>query len=132
MSRARKDYGMDKDLVGARGEFFAAKFLEIKNYKISHKNWRCKAGEIDIIARSPVDTVFVEVKTRLARPGSSERIFDNIDLRKRKKLLLLKDIYLNRFRLGRAIPSHRIDLIGVILNREDLEVVEIRHAISAV
>ncbi|MEO7005566.1 MAG: YraN family protein [Terrimesophilobacter sp.] len=53
-----------KDILGARGEQLAADHLVQRGYVILERNWRCRAGEIDIVARDGDDTVFVEVKTR--------------------------------------------------------------------
>ena len=36
--------------IGKKGEEIAAKYLEQNNYKIIKQNFRCKQGEIDIIA----------------------------------------------------------------------------------
>jgi putative endonuclease len=53
-----------KDILGARGEQFAVDHLVRRGYAILERNWRCPAGEIDIVARDGDETVFVEVKTR--------------------------------------------------------------------
>jgi len=53
-----------KDILGARGEQLAADHLAQLGYAILERNWRCSAGEIDIVARDGDETVFVEVKTR--------------------------------------------------------------------
>ena len=50
--------------VGAKGEKLAAKFLKRKGYRIIHRNYKCKLGEIDIVAEQDRTIVFVEVKTR--------------------------------------------------------------------
>lgn len=44
----------------------AANFLIARGYRILERNFRCKGGEVDIIARDPGDKslVFTEVKTR--------------------------------------------------------------------
>lgn len=56
-----------KDL-GNFGEQIAISFLEEKGYKILHKNFYCRQGEIDIIAKeenkNDGEIVFIEVKTR--------------------------------------------------------------------
>ncbi|MEG1519411.1 MAG: YraN family protein [Clostridia bacterium] len=49
---------------GNEGEKLAAKFLKKKKYKIIAKNYTCKIGEIDIIAKDKDVMVFVEVKRR--------------------------------------------------------------------
>ena len=46
------------------GEDIACAFLEENNLKIIERNYRCKIGEIDIIALDKNEIVFVEVKTR--------------------------------------------------------------------
>jgi putative endonuclease len=53
-----------KDDLGRRGEELAARYLADAGYTILERNWRCARGEIDIVARSGGELVFVEVKTR--------------------------------------------------------------------
>ncbi|PIQ97014.1 MAG: YraN family protein, partial [Nitrospinae bacterium CG11_big_fil_rev_8_21_14_0_20_56_8] len=50
--------------LGQEGERKAADFLRSKGYRILQRNFRCAAGEIDIIAEDRKTVVFVEVKTR--------------------------------------------------------------------
>ena len=52
--------------IGDLGEDLAVSFLEGKRYRILERNYRCKGGEVDIVARDPRDKslVFVEVKAR--------------------------------------------------------------------
>jgi putative endonuclease len=52
--------------TGVLGEEIAANFLISRGYRILERNFRCKGGEVDIIARDPGDKslVFIEVKTR--------------------------------------------------------------------
>lgn len=50
--------------VGRSGEDIAAAYLEQLGYDIVERNWRCHAGEVDIIARDRSHIVVVEVKTR--------------------------------------------------------------------
>jgi putative endonuclease len=53
-----------KDAVGRFGERLAADHLVAAGLTIIATNWRCPAGELDIIARDGPALVFVEVKTR--------------------------------------------------------------------
>lgn len=57
---------MDNKGIGTLGEDVAAAFLEKRRYRILERNFRCKGGEVDIIARDPGDKslVFIEVKAR--------------------------------------------------------------------
>lgn len=53
-----------KDAVGRFGEDVAARHLEQAGLRIVERNWRCREGEIDIIATDGPILVFCEVKTR--------------------------------------------------------------------
>jgi len=50
--------------TGSEGERMAAKYLKRKGYKIIQQNYRCKLGEIDIIAEQNKIIVFIEVRTK--------------------------------------------------------------------
>lgn len=55
---------MIKKKLGKLGEQIATEYLEKNNYKIIKRNFYCRQGEIDIIAKDNDEIVFVEVKTR--------------------------------------------------------------------
>lgn len=70
---AREGAGRDrrsasKQRVGHRGEDLAVAELEALGWQVLARNWRCRAGELDIIARDPTGdqptVVFCEVKCR--------------------------------------------------------------------
>jgi len=50
--------------VGAQGEETAVAYLSGLRYRIVERNFRCKGGEVDIVARDGKTLVFVEVKAR--------------------------------------------------------------------
>jgi putative endonuclease len=50
--------------LGKAGEVAAAGFLEKNGYKVLHKNYKSKLGEIDIVALDKETVCFIEVKTR--------------------------------------------------------------------
>lgn len=51
--------------LGRRGEEAAVRYLVSKDYQIIKRNWFCRFGEADIIARDPEGSLcFIEVKTR--------------------------------------------------------------------
>lgn len=65
-----KNRCMSKSL-GQQGEEVAVQYLQAHGYKILERNFRCKVGEVDIIAEDEGNLVFVEVKAR------SSKLFGN-------------------------------------------------------
>lgn len=53
-----------KDVLGRFGEELAARHLIAGGAEILDRNWRCREGELDIVAREAGTLVFCEVKTR--------------------------------------------------------------------
>ncbi len=66
---------METKLLGRWGEETAAKYLRRKGYKIVGLNYRCRFGEIDIIAQNRRYTAFVEVKLRRSAAFAQAREF---------------------------------------------------------
>jgi putative endonuclease len=56
--------GQQNASVGNRGEELATAFLERNGFAIIERNFRCKGGEVDIVASEGKTLVFVEVKSR--------------------------------------------------------------------
>ena len=54
----------EKEKPGLWGEIYAARFMRENGYEIITANYRCRLGEIDIIAKKDGFLVFTEVKTR--------------------------------------------------------------------
>ncbi len=50
--------------LGASGEEAVAAWYEAHGYEVVERNWRCRAGELDLILRRGRTFVFCEVKTR--------------------------------------------------------------------
>ncbi len=50
--------------IGIIGERAAAELLQTEGYEIKERNYRCRSGEIDLIAVRGSEVSFVEVKTR--------------------------------------------------------------------
>ncbi|GAA0959093.1 YraN family protein [Frigoribacterium faeni] len=53
-----------KDELGQHGEDVAAEWLEAQGMRVVGRNWRCREGEIDVIALDGDEAVVIEVKTR--------------------------------------------------------------------
>ena len=78
--------------TGSRGELLAAGYLRRQGYTILRTNWRCRRGEIDIIARDGATLVFVEVRTRRSTNlGSPE---ESVTPAKQRRLAELAQTYL--------------------------------------
>jgi putative endonuclease len=84
--------------LGAAGEQHAEAFLKKQGYTILARNWRCRSGEIDIIALEGELVVFVEVRTRTssARFGTPE---ESIDARKQHQVIATSQVYLHQNQL---------------------------------
>ncbi|WP_418790060.1 YraN family protein [Phosphitispora sp. TUW77] len=84
--------GFNKRAIGAIGEDIATQMLNEQGYIILERNFRCRYGEIDVIARIGDTLVFVEVKTRRNKHcGTPE---ESVDYRKQSKLRLLAKYYM--------------------------------------
>lgn len=101
---------MNKRQIGSAQEERAAAFLEKNGYRIVEKNYRCRAGEIDLIAWHQGYLVFVEVKYRSSdHMGSPE---EAVDFRKQKKISRAASWYLMEQRLSIDTPC-RFDVAAV-------------------
>ena len=61
---SKKKHAYTPKELGRRGEEAAAKFLQRRGFEVIERNWKCIAGEADIIALCEDTLCFVEVKTR--------------------------------------------------------------------
>ena len=91
---------------GAEAEALAAAFLEARGLKILTRNYRCRMGEIDLIARDGPTTVFVEVRRRASRSFGGAAA--SITAAKRLKLLKAARHYMSRLR---TLPQCRFDAL---------------------
>ena len=112
---------------GAAGEVLAARFLREKGYTVVSSNFRCRQGEIDIIATHDDYIVFVEVKTRQEYALYAPR--EAVTAAKQRRLLLTAAIYLSRFSVG---LQPRFDVVEVVTKTKDpMKIAEINHIIGA-
>lgn len=107
-----KSSGNHRKKLGAWGEDVAAHQLEADGFQIIARNWRCRHGEIDLIAQKGELVAFVEVKTRKGRNmGAPE---EALTPRKSKKLMQLAQLYVAENELD---VDWRIDLVAVELDK---------------
>ncbi len=73
--------------LGERGEIAACRFLKEQGYDLVEKKYKCKLGEIDVIARRDGRLVFIEVKTRTSTQFGAPQ--EAVDARKQDKIFKL-------------------------------------------
>jgi len=106
--------------LGAFGERVAAAHLEAKGYRIRARNFRCREGEIDIVAEDGDCLVFVEVRTR--RGDAFGTPAESVTVAKERRLLTVARAYLQEH--IDVPPNQRIDVVGVELSRGRLLAVQ--------
>ncbi|WUI74176.1 YraN family protein [Streptomyces sp. NBC_00400] len=107
--------------LGRYGEDLAARRLIEAGMRILDRNWRCRDGEIDIVAADGDALVVCEVKTR--RAGWYEHPMAAVRPEKTARLRLLAERWLERH--GGPPPGGvRIDVIGVLLPARGAPVVQ--------
>jgi putative endonuclease len=82
----------DKKERGNWGEERAALFLRLHGYRIVERNFRCRQGEIDIIARKGEVVVFVEVKQRKNADFGEAREF--VTYSKQRRVIAAAELWL--------------------------------------
>ncbi len=120
---------MRAKLLGAFGEARAAEYLRKKRLDILAMNYRCREGEIDIIARDGRQTVFVEVKLRAGKAYAAAA--DYVDLRKQRRIKLAAARWLQENGKAEDEEDCRFDVIEVYTSRDGASVTEINHLIDA-
>jgi len=97
--------------LGQAGEQMAANHLAGLGYEIVERNYRCPAGEIDLVARHTGRWVFVEVRTRRgSRFGTPE---ESVTARKRAHIIASAQHYLQDHNALEA--DWRIDAVAIVL-----------------
>ena len=80
--------------LGDRGEIAACGFLQKKGYEILQKNYKCKIGEVDVIAQRKGRLAFIEIKTRTNGQFGAPQ--EAVDLKKQEKLFNLAQWYFKK------------------------------------
>jgi len=84
--------GQESRLLGRWGESLAADYLRKQGYRLLAANWRCRFGEIDLIASDQSYLCFVEVKLR--RSDVYGRGAEYVDANKQRKLRTSAELFL--------------------------------------
>ncbi|MGV0834865.1 YraN family protein [Mycolicibacterium thermoresistibile] len=106
---------MNRAEIGALGERMAVEHLQALGLEVLDRNWRCRYGELDIVAADPSAraVVFVEVKTRTGDGFGAPA--EAVTAVKVRRLRRLAGLWLSAHDGHWA--SIRIDVIGVRLDR---------------
>jgi putative endonuclease len=76
-----------KDVLGRRGEDLAVRHLEAQGLVVLSRNWRCRDGELDVVATDFDQLVVCEVKTRSStRYGTPAEALDNTKVARIRRL----------------------------------------------
>ncbi len=116
-SRSAVELGKSKpdsrQALGSFGEDLVVQWYEMRGYEIVDRNWRCRSGEIDVIAQRGHTVVICEVKTRSSRHFGEPSLA--VDRRKQQRLRRLAATWLseNTFR-----GSVRFDVAEVIIESD--------------
>lgn len=86
-----------KKELGSFGEELVCQYLEKNGYKVLDRNFYCRQGEIDVIAKDRDEIVFIEVKTRTSNYfGSPSEAVNYIKI---KRMYNVARYFLYRFNL---------------------------------
>ena len=110
----------DAALLGRWGEKQAAGYLHQKGYRLLAAGYRCRMGEIDLIARDREYLVFCEVKYR--RTKSAGSALEAVDTKKQKRLYRCAQQYVAAHKIPDA--AARFDVVAI----EGNEVCHIENA----
>lgn len=109
----------NKKIIGKIGEDMACEYLYQEGYEILERNFRCRLGEIDIIAtknnkKADKSLIFVEVKTRTSlNYGRPSEAINNI---KKQHILKVAKYYILKNKIKN--PIVRFDAIEVLLEKQ--------------
>ncbi len=117
--------GSDNLTLGAQGEAIAVAYLKGQKFTVVERNFRCKAGEVDIVAREGKTFVFVEVKARRSLSfGPPQLAVTPFKQRQISKAALT---WLAKNRLQEA--NARFDVIAILLSEHEVPAIDhIRNA----
>ena len=102
--------------LGAWGEDRATQYLEAHGYRVFQRNWRCREGELDIIAYAPTRHAIVGVEVKTRRSGGQVAAYEAISTRKLARLRRLLCQWI--VDTGRHAENLAIDLIAISLSKD--------------
>lgn len=101
-----------KDELGKSGEDYACAYLKRNKYTILERNFRCKVGEIDIIAERDNILCFIEVKTRHSKKFGSPA--EAVTISKQKRIYRCAEYYMQVKGIIHSMPILSFDVIEIL------------------
>ena len=111
--------------LGRWGEQVAAEHLLAKGLVVLDRNWRCREGELDIVATDGACLAIVEVKTR-SGPGYGPPA-EAVTARKQARLRRVAQQWLSQHRVGWV--EVRFDVVAVVADRRTAAV-SVQHLVG--
>lgn len=106
--------------LGFFGEQFAVDYLEkCLGWDICQRNWRCRFGELDIVAKDRECLVLIEVRTRSDRGQCGDAV-ESFNNRKQRKLYQLGKLYVENVMPLNRNPWIRFDFIALQTNEYNI------------
>lgn len=102
-----------QQVIGRAGEDYTAHWLREQGYTILARNWRCRWGEVDIIARKGGIVAFVEVKTR--RPGAMVSPLQAVNRTKQRRIVRTAITWM---RVSKSPLQPRLDVAAVTAEQD--------------
>jgi putative endonuclease len=116
-----------RQAVGKAGEEAAVEYLRQHGYRILERNYRCRFGEIDLIAHDGAVLAFVEVKTRRSQafgPAAAA-----VTRTKQQHLIKASQAYLMQRKKAKEVC--RFDVVTVELDRQEPHIELIKDAFQS-
>lgn len=109
--------------IGIIGEEEASRMLKNKRLRVLEHNWRMGHLEVDLIAESKTEIVFVEVKARTTLFG--EMLPEEyVDENKKRRMIAAANAYIKHNKIDK---SPRFDVIGIVVDAKTEEILYRNH-----
>ena len=116
--------GTQKKELGKKGEDLALRYLKKNGYRVYERNYVCKMGEVDIIAKEKDTLAFIEVKTRTSTAFGPPQLAVNAA----KQMQLSKAALYFLKEKGLGDIKARFDVVAIVLGPRGPEIELIKDA----
>jgi putative endonuclease len=116
--------GAGRIALGAWGEDRAADYLAAHGWWIEERNWRCRAGEIDLVAWDPGEDSWVAVEVKTRRGAVFGDAIEAVTSAKAGRLRTLARQWLDSRAAGHG--RIRIDVVGIVVHACGGELTHVR------